>query len=751
MASSLSKNPLPFGLDLVVAGLWVAIVVAFSVMGVVFTTTSNKEFASMEQRTATLAHMIAEHAEFQFERADLLLLEVIDDLSYEDMNTSVSEKRREEIETSLFVHWRRLENIASFSIIGADGIRRYGVVNKNFTDLSGRGYFTELRDGKKDFYISMGEDGLASGKSGVHVARRKLTKDGKFAGVIVMNLPLFDVFYNYYADLKLPTTSVISLRDRDRVLIRFPEAGTTNDTHHVVSDLVASGSKRGALICVSTFDGVERMIGYEEFGSSGMYVVVGESVAATMAGVRSDGWMMLFSGILAFIAAIIATSKVYQLRKSEERANFAAQHDILTELSNRAYLVKNFDSLIKKVLARGDTLSVIFMDLDNFKAVNDTVGHAAGDQLLINLSKRLATVIGEEDELIRLGGDEFIIIHIVRGKFPKHSTEELCWKLINSFSDTFKVNGRNHTASASIGAALAPQHGTSLDDLCRCADIAMYRGKAFGKGVYTIYSEGIESLLVKDGTLRVEELRDALVNNRFFLNYQPIIDLATGRVSSVEVLLRWKKADGTVVPASAFMELMERYSLIVDVGAFILDEACAAMARWKKQGLPPLSLSINLSPIQLIEGDLAAVFSEAIKTHGISSSEIKFELTERALMIDEQRVGERIRQISALGAEFQLDDFGVGYASLSYLSKYPIRTVKIDGSLARTVPERNKQLLAGILSMAKAMSLRTIVEGIESVDTLNAFKALGCDEAQGYIFTAPLTEDGFVDFVRELK
>ena len=137
----------------------------------------------------------------------------------------------------------------------------------------------------------------------------------------------------------------------------------------------------------------------------------------------------------------------------------------------------------------------------------------------------------------------------------------------------------------SIGAALAPQHGTSLDDLCRCADIAMYRGKAFGKGVYTIYSEGIESLLVKDGTLRVEELRDALVNNRFFLNYQPIIDLATGRVSSVEVLLRWKKADGTVVPASAFMELMERYSLIVDVGAFILDEACAAMARWKKQGL----------------------------------------------------------------------------------------------------------------------------------------------------------------------
>lgn len=269
--------------------------------------------------------------------------------------------------------------------------------------------------------------------------------------------------------------------------------------------------------------------------------------------------------------------------------------------------------------------------------------------------------------------------------------------------------------------------------------------------VYTIYSEGIESLLVKDGTLRVEELRDALVNNRFFLNYQPIIDLATGRVSSVEVLLRWKKADGTVVPASAFMELMERYSLIVDVGAFILDEACAAMARWKKQGLPPLSLSINLSPIQLIEGDLAAVFSEAIKTHGISSSEIKFELTERALMIDEQRVGERIRQISALGAEFQLDDFGVGYASLSYLSKYPIRTVKIDGSLARTVPERNKQLLAGILSMAKAMSLRTIVEGIESVDTLNAFKALGCDEAQGYIFTAPLTEDGFIDFVRELK
>lgn len=751
MPSSSSKKLLPFGLDFVVLGLWLAIVLVYTVMGVLFSTSSKSETARLEQRTATLAHMVALHAQFQFDRADALLLEVIDHLSYEDMNTDVAAKRREEINTVLLAHWHRLKNIASFTIIGADGIRRYGVVNKNFTDLSKRNYFIHLRDGTKDTFVSKAEEGLASGKQGVHVARRKVTKDGKFAGVVVMNLPLYDIFYEHYAGLKLPTSSVVSLRDADRILVRYPEVNSTKKPIQELGDLISSGSMNGTLFGTSALDGVERLIAYEQFGSSGMYAVVGESVAASMAGVYADGWMMLIAGLLSFVAAAIATYKVIRLRKSEEQANFAAQHDILTGLPNRAFLVKNFEPFCKSILASGDTLSVVFMGVDNFKSVNDTIGHTAGDQLLIDLSKRLATVIGKDDELVRLGGDEFIIIHTVRGKLPKHSTEQLCWKLINSFSEPFKINGQNYMASASIGAALAPQHGTNLDDLYRGADLAMYRGKAFGKGVYTIYSEGIESLLTKNDTLRVDELSEALVQNRFFLNYQPIIDLATGRVSSVEVLLRWKKTDGSVVPASAFMEIMERYSLIVDVGVFVLEEACAALARWKTKNLAPLSLSINLSPVQLIEGNLAEVFSAAIKKHGILPSEIKFEINERALMTDEQRVGERIRQLNALGVEFQLDDFGVGYASLSHLSKYPIRTVKIDGSLARSVLDGNEHLLAGILSMTKAMNLRTIVEGIESVDTLNAFKALGCDDAQGYIFSAPLTEAGLIDFVKELQ
>lgn len=487
MKSESQKNFLPFGLDLVVLGLWLAIILAFTVMGVVYTSTSKKEFANMEQRTATLAHMLAEHAQFKFDSADLLLLEVLDHLSYEDMNTVVSMQRRKEIEATLAEHRGRLPNHPSYTVIGADGNSRYGTENQT-TNLSDRKYFAALRDGNKDSLILKAEGDTPV----VHVARRKTTKDGKFAGVIVVDLPLLDLFYEYYVGLKLPKTSVVSLREREQILISFPEPSKTNQPLRVLSDLVANSFKGGALVRESSIDGVDRMNGYEQVGSTEMFVVVGESVAATMAGIRVDGWMMVFAGVIAFLAAIIATSKVYQLRRSEEFANFAAQHDDLTKLNNRAYLSKNFDDLSSEILARGDTMSVIFLDLDNFKTVNNTFSHAAGDQMLVDLSKRLATVIGEDDELIRLGGDEFIIIHKVRGKLPKHSTEQLCWKLINSFSDPFTVNGQNYIASASLGAALAPMHGTSLDDLCRCADIAMYRGKVFGKGVYTAESRCVD-------------------------------------------------------------------------------------------------------------------------------------------------------------------------------------------------------------------------------------------------------------------
>jgi len=751
MKSKTSKNRFHRP-DVLLTLLWVSIVVVFVLMTTIFVSSRNKALTNVYQRAGSLSHLIATHAGYQFDRADALLVEMLDHVDFADLNTDVSPERRAVIEAVLNTHWKRLPNIASFTLIGADGIRRYGVVNKNFTDLSTRGYFISLRDGGQDLYISQAEEGLASGKKGIHVARRKMTLDGRFAGVVVINLAIHDVFLDFYKELNLEKDYTVAIRDVEKIFVRYPmgenlKLGSVNK----IGELLREDPPHGQIEMVSKIDGINRLYAFEKIDNTNLYAVVGLSKEVTLGESNTEGLLMLLAAFLALCGAGLATLKVSKLKKSEARANHAAQHDVLTGLANRSYLINEFEVWRKDLLDHGNSLSVIFLDLDNFKVVNDTLGHATGDELLVQLSKRLNSVIDQRDHLIRLGGDEFIIVHETIGKIARPSTERLCWKLIEALKEPFLLNGQNFVASASIGAALAPEHGTTLDELSSAADIAMYRGKAFGKGVYTIYSEGIEDLVPKVDTLQIEELKAAFENGQFNVFYQPIICLKTGKATGLEVLLRWIKPDGTVVPASAFVEVMERHGLIVDVGAFVIEQASQMLARWKANNPTPLSISINVSPVQLLEGDFVKTVMDTVSKYGHFPSDFKFELSERVILSDDERSTQRIRRLSVAGYEFQLDDFGVGYTSLAYLNKHPISAVKIDRSLSSSTVGVDVQLVSGIIGMAKAMGLRTVVEGIESPTVLELFKASGCDEAQGYLFTAPLVEAAVLEFLMELQ
>lgn len=712
--------------------------------------------ALIRERANAYAHLIASHDMFYFDRAQGLLMEVEDHLSYEDMNAEVSPNRRDEIDRLLFLHQSRLKGIASFTIIGADGIRRFGVVGKNYTNLNDRGYFVALKSGTSTTFVSPNEDGRASGKNGIHVARR-ISFDGKFGGVIVINLAIADVFEPFYSSLQLGSSTSITLRSREKLLSRYPAGGAVFGQvipdSSPVTQLIKTGVSNGITLSDSPFDGIRRVAAFEQLEGTQIYAVVGLSHDEAMAGAIQEVYSDLFAALVAILAGVIATIGIRKLVQSRDSIQEIAHRDVLTGLSNRQYLVDNFDQIASESNQQGNYLGMIFIDLDNFKLVNDTLGHTNGDVLLTLVGKRFRDAVGDYDEVIRIGGDEFIILHKMAEVDPKDSTEKACWSLLKSLQEPFVVNGQSVATGASIGAAIYPFHGKTLDDLSRKADMAMYRGKAFGKGIFTIYYPGLEDAHAREILSTHSELVGALERKEFVLFFEPSISLSSGRTTCVEVLLRWKKGNGDLVSASKFIGVAEQNGLIIPIGKWVIEETCRYAAAWLAKGMPEMVFSVNISAVQINQSNIEQVIIQAINESRIPARMLQLEITESVMLADNEVIHARIERLHSLGIQFAVDDFGTGYSSLSYLHRYAVDTIKIDqsfGNLAASDPRR-QPLIAAIIGMGKAMNMKTVAEGVELGETLVQLQALGCDEAQGYIFSRPLTLDGLIEFVREFE
>jgi diguanylate cyclase (GGDEF)-like protein/PAS domain S-box-containing protein len=434
---------------------------------------------------------------------------------------------------------------------------------------------------------------------------------------------------------------------------------------------------------------------------------------------------------------VLNTRDVTERQALEEQLAHRAFHDSLTNLANRALFTDRVEHAVARQARRSEPVAVLFLDLDGFKGVNDTLGHAAGDELLMAVAERLLSCARDVDTVARLGGDEFaILLEDTRdGSGPARVAE----RVLRALASPVRLRDKEVTVSASIGIAVSdPGREPSSEELLRNADIAMYMAKGSGKDRFEIFEPSMHIAVVQ--RLEIEaDLSRAISDGEFVLHYQPIVALEDQSISGVEALVRWQHPERGLVPPNDFIPVAEETGLIVPLGRWVLHEACLQAARWQAayRAHPPLSISVNLSPRQLLDRDIIAHVQEALEASGIPPETLTLEITESALVQDTEITIARLHALKALGVRLAIDDFGTGYSSLSYLQRFPVDVLKIDRSFLDVERNANPALVRAIVEIGRTLELDTVAEGIEHNEQLTQFRALQCRHGQGYLFARP--------------
>ncbi len=435
-------------------------------------------------------------------------------------------------------------------------------------------------------------------------------------------------------------------------------------------------------------------------------------------------------------------SNITQRKRAEEQAIHEALHDALTKLPNRALLVDRVAQAIARSRRHGGTgFALLCLDLDRFKVVNDSLGHRVGDELLNAISQRLQSSVGLSDTVARLGGDEFAVL-LEEATSPEEARRAAETLLVN-LSAPVNIDARDIVTTGSIGIAHSLEEYERAEDMLRDAELAMYRAKSLGKARAELFDPSLHTHAIKLLTLDTD-LRRAIERQELVLHYQPIVSLETGRVGGFEALLRWQHPERGLLSPAEFVPVAEETGLIVELGAWVLSEACARMHEWQQRfpSDPPLSVSVNLSIRQFNQIDLVGDVVETLSRSGWRAEHLKLELTETALMQNTKRAREILNQLKALDIRLSLDDFGTGYSSLSYLHTFPIDTLKIDQSfVANMVHDRgNLEIVRSIVLLAHNLDMDVVAEGVETPEQVAQLRALDCEFAQGFLFARPLDQ-----------
>ncbi|WP_245477634.1 bifunctional diguanylate cyclase/phosphodiesterase [Bradyrhizobium guangxiense] len=430
---------------------------------------------------------------------------------------------------------------------------------------------------------------------------------------------------------------------------------------------------------------------------------------------------------------MLASRNSRRLSVANRRVLELAQTDILTGLPNRAFFLTRLDEMNSQLGVRGLPFSILMLDLDRFKNVNDSLGHGAGDALLRQVAQRLKSAVRANDVLARLGGDEFAIIQEA-GADQRACSTELAARIAKLLTEPFLLPGHRVEIGTSIGIAIAPDHGSDQEQLLKKADLALYRSKSAGRNCFTIYDEAMSAELEARNTLE-GDLRDAIARCQLEVHYQPFVDALSGARRGFEALVRWRHPTRGLIPPDQFILLAEETGLIVPLGEFVLRRACADAAGWPSD----LTVAVNLSPIQFKEADLFEMICAALADSGLPPQRLEIEITESVLL---ERGGENhafMQRLKQLGVELALDDFGTGYSSLSYLTAFPFDKIKIDKSFIRnlTHQSRSSAIISSIVTLARGLDMSVTAEGVETREEFERLKALGVNFAQGYLFGRP--------------
>lgn len=434
----------------------------------------------------------------------------------------------------------------------------------------------------------------------------------------------------------------------------------------------------------------------------------------------------------------------------EKKIEFLAHHDHLTGLPNRILLKDRVEQAIAHAQRNHSKMALLFLDLDGFKRINDSLGHSVGDEVLQSVSSRLRECLRKTDTVSRQGGDEFILI-LSDITDTKAVIVPIVKKLLQEFQKPFCVDNHILSTSVSIGIALCPDDGETFESLLQKADTAMYKAKELGRNTYCFYTDRMNADMTEQLQLQSDLFR-AVENNEFVLHYQPQIDLKQNRITGVEALIRWHHPYLGILPPMKFIPMAESSGLIVSIGQWVIEEACRQAFDWHRRGLG-IGVAVNISPIQFKRGDLESVVREALAASGLPPENLELELTESVMMHDTENTLQTVCRLKEIGVQLSIDDFGTGYSSLAYLKRFAVDKLKIDQSFVRDICNDYEDaiIVKTIIQMAKSLNLKTIAEGVENEEVLNVIEGYGCDAVQGYHFAKPMGAGEFEKYYNSQK
>jgi diguanylate cyclase (GGDEF)-like protein/PAS domain S-box-containing protein len=467
---------------------------------------------------------------------------------------------------------------------------------------------------------------------------------------------------------------------------------------------------------------------------------------------KADGLpidVAIYSQLLTYdgrAAALIAAIDITERKRAEARVAYMAHHDALTSLPNRVLMRLRMEDMLRRVRRDGGQFAVLCIDLDNFKSVNDTLGHPLGDLLLQHVAIRLQSALRDHDTVARLGGDEFAVIQ--GGAATPDIASALAERLLTVISEPYELDGHLVAIGASIGVTLAPGDGEDADRLLKQADMALYRAKGDGKGAFRFFEPEMDARVQARRRLEMD-LRSALHTGGLEIHYQPLIDIASGDTCAFEALLRWPHPERGMIPPADFIPVAEETGLIGAIGAFVLRQACSDAMAWPAD----TKVAVNLSPLQFRTGNLLQTVMSALDASGLSPRRLELEITETLLLERSDQILATLHALRALGVRIAMDDFGTGYSSLSYLRSFPFDKIKIDRSFVRDLcanPD-SQAIVRAIISLGSSLGITVTAEGVETERDLETLRAEGCTQAQGFLFSVPKPQHEIMPGLRQQR